>query len=61
TNDNDIAHISKVGANIRKIDPSFDARTYGFTSLSKLFDNLTDFEIIKNEVGELNHPLVKRK
>lgn len=61
TNDNDIAHISTVGANIRKIDPSFDARTYGYTSLSKLFDNLPDFEIIKNEVGELNHPLVKRK
>ncbi len=61
TNENDVAYISKLGGNIRKIDPSFDARTYGYSSLSKLFENLPDFEVIKNEVGELNHPLVKRK
>ena len=61
TNDNDIAYISQVGANIRKIDPSFDARAYGYNSLSKLFEKLDDFEVIKNEVGELNHPLLKRK
>lgn len=61
TDENDIAYISKVGANIRKIDPSFDARTYGYNSLSKLFENLDDFQVIKNEVGELNHPLIKRK
>ncbi|WP_417430544.1 NYN domain-containing protein [Halpernia sp.] len=61
TDENDIAYISKVGANIRKIDPSFDARTYNYATLSKLFENLSDFEVIRNEVGELNHPLVKRK
>ncbi|UYW01940.1 NYN domain-containing protein [Flavobacterium agricola] len=61
TNDNDIAYIAQVGTNIRKIDPSFDARAYGYNSLSKLFENLDDFVVIKNEVGELNHPLVKRK
>lgn len=61
TNENDTAYISKVGGNIRKIDPGFDARAYGFSSLSKLFENLPDFEVIRNEVGDLNHPLVKRK
>lgn len=61
TDENDIAYISKVGANIRKIDPSFDARSYGYTSLSKLFEDLKDYQVIRNEVGELNHPLVKRK
>ena len=61
TDDNDIAYISKVGANIHKIDPSFDARSYGFATLSKLFENLPQFQVIRNEVGELNHPLVKRK
>ena len=61
TDENDTAYISKVGGNIRKIDPSFDARTYGYSSLSKLFEALPDFEVIRNEVGELNHPLVKRK
>jgi len=60
TNDNDIAYISQVGANIRKIDPSFDARAYGYNSLSKLFEKLEEYSVIKNEVGELNHPLLKR-
>lgn len=61
TDENDIAYISKVGANIHKIDPSFDARSYGFATLSKLFEKLAHFEVIRNEVGQLNHPLVKRK
>lgn len=61
TDENDTAYISKVGGNIRKIDPSFDARTYGYSSLSKLFESLADFQVIRNEVGDLNHPLVKRK
>lgn len=61
TNESDTTYISNVGGNIRKIDPSFDARTYGYSSLSKLFENLAGFEVIRNKVGDLNHPLVKRK
>lgn len=61
TDENEIAYISKVGGNIRKIDPSFDTRTYNFATLSKLFENLDEYEVIKNEVGALNHPLVKRR
>lgn len=57
----DTAFISKVGASIRKIDPSFDSRTYGFSNLSKLFENLPDFEVIKNDVNGLNHPILKKK
>lgn len=60
-NEEDQAYISKVGANIRKIDPSFDSRTYGFKSLTKLFENLNNFEVLKNNVGGLNHPLIKHK
>lgn len=59
--ENETAYISTVGANIRKIDPSFDTRTYSYKSLSKLFENLDDYEVIKNKIGELNHPLLKRK
>ena len=59
--ENEIAHISKIGLNIRKIDPSFDTRTYNFSTLSKLFENLEEYEVIRNEVGELNHPLIRRK
>ncbi|WP_255478222.1 NYN domain-containing protein [Rhizosphaericola mali] len=61
TDENETAYISAVGANIRKIDPSFDTRTYNIPTLSKLFEKLDKFEVIKNEVGSLNHPLVKRK
>lgn len=59
--ENEIAYISTIGANIRKIDPSFDTRTYNFKSLSKLFENLEEYEVITNKSGALNHPLLKRK
>ncbi|SFU53579.1 OST-HTH/LOTUS domain-containing protein [Pustulibacterium marinum] len=57
----DEAHLSKVGANIRKIDPGFDARAYGYSNLTKLFANLEKYTVLKNVVGGLNHPLVKMK
>ncbi|KFF13403.1 NYN domain-containing protein [Chryseobacterium soli] len=57
-NENDMAFISTLGTNIRKIDPSFDSRTYGYSTLSKLFDDLPLFEVVRNET---NHPLLKRK
>ncbi|MEO6901779.1 MAG: NYN domain-containing protein [Bacteroidia bacterium] len=59
TNEEDNAHISTLGLNIRKIDPSFDPRTYGFKSLTKLFENIDKYEVIKNEVGGFNHPLLR--
>lgn len=54
-------HISQVGLNIRKINPSFDPRAFGFKTLTQLFESLPDYEVIKNKVGGLNHPMVKRK
>jgi uncharacterized protein (TIGR00288 family) len=61
TNDDDIAYISALGLNIRKIDPSFDPRTYGFKTLTKLFQNIDKFEVMKKEVGGSNQPLLKIK
>ena len=60
-NEEDKAHISTLGLNIRKIDPSFDPRSYGFKNLTKLFESIDKFEVIKNEVGGLNHPLIRVK
>ena len=54
-------YISKVGLALRKIDPSFDPRTYGFKTLTQLFESLDKYEVIRNDVNGLNHPLVKRK
>lgn len=61
TNEDEETFISKVGSSLRKIDPSFDPRTFGFKNLTQLFDNLDKYEIVKNEVNGLNHPLVRRK
>lgn len=61
TNEDDETFIAKIGLALRKIDPSFDARTFGFKNLTQLLDSLDKYEIIKNEVNGLNHPLVKLK
>jgi uncharacterized LabA/DUF88 family protein len=61
TNEEENAYISTLGVNIRKIDPSFDPRSYGFKNLTKLFENIDKFEVIKNEVRGLNHPLLRMK
>jgi hypothetical protein len=60
-NEDDEAYISHIGTNLRKIDPSFDARTYGFRNLTKLFESIEKYQIVKNIVNGLNHPLVRLK
>ena len=59
TNEEEEAYIAKVGSSLRKIDPSFDSRTYGFKTLTHLFESLDKYTVVKNEVNGLNHPLVK--
>jgi uncharacterized LabA/DUF88 family protein len=61
TNEEDEAFIAKVGSSLRKIDPSFDPRTYGFKTLTQLFKSIKKYTNVKNEVNGLNHPLVKLK
>ncbi|HZL11249.1 MAG TPA: NYN domain-containing protein [Prolixibacteraceae bacterium] len=60
-NEEEATLIANIGGNLRKIDPSFDSRTYGFKNLTQLFSKLKEYELIKHEVGGVNHPLVKRK
>lgn len=59
TNEDDEAYIAHVGSSLRKIDPSFDPRTYHFKSLTQLFESIDKYKVIKNVVNGLNHPLVK--
>lgn len=59
TNEGDITFISKLGSALRQIDPSFDPRSFGFKNLTHLLENLEKFEIVKNDVNGLNHPLVR--
>jgi uncharacterized protein (TIGR00288 family) len=60
-NESDEAYISSIGFNLRKLDPSFDCRTYGFKTLTQLFSSLKDFVVVDNFINGLNHPLLKRK
>lgn len=54
-------YIAQIGLNLRKINPSFDPRAYGFKNLSQLFEKLPSYQIIRNEVKGLNHPIIKKK
>lgn len=54
-------YISQVGLNLRKINPSFDPRAYGFKNLTRLFEDLEEYVVINNKIGGLNHPMVKKK
>lgn len=53
-------YVSTMGLNLRKLDPSFDCRTYGFKTLTQLFAKLRDFVVVDNVVNGLNNPLIKR-
>lgn len=59
--DDDQAYMSEVGSIMRKIDPTFDVRSHGFSTLSALFKALNNYEVIDNKVGALNHYLLRRK
>ncbi|MDR2036619.1 MAG: NYN domain-containing protein [Bacteroidales bacterium] len=59
--EDDEVYIAQVGLSLRKIDPSFDSRAYGFKNLTKLFESIKKYEVVKNVVNGLNQPLVKLK
>jgi uncharacterized LabA/DUF88 family protein len=43
SNENGAANLGEVGTALRKLDPGFDPRTYGFGTMSSLFKNLSEF------------------
>ena len=60
--ENETAYLSEVGLGLRKLDPSFDHRNYGFKSLADLFRSLKDrFELISKDINGLKVYLVKKK
>jgi uncharacterized LabA/DUF88 family protein len=61
TNESNEVNISTIGLNLRKLDPSFDCRTYGFKTITSLFAKLEGFEVIDNLINGRNHPVLKRK
>jgi len=60
-NESNEAYISTLGINLRKLDPSFDVRTYGCKTLTQFFSKLPGFEVVDNLINGLNNPLIKKK
>lgn len=60
-NESNEAYISTLGINLRKLDPSFDVRTYGCKTLTQFFSKLPGFLVVDNVINGLNNPLIKRK
>ncbi|MEO6838667.1 MAG: NYN domain-containing protein, partial [Ginsengibacter sp.] len=60
-NESNEAYISTLGINLRKLDPSFDVRTYGCKTLTQFFSKLPGFAVVDNVINGLNNPLIKRK
>ncbi len=61
SNESDEVNVSTIGSNLRKLDPSFDPRTYGYKSLTHLLKNVKNFEMIDNIINGLNYHMMKRK
>lgn len=61
TNEEEEVYIAHIGTTLRKIDPSFDPRSYGFRTLTQLFASIDKYKIMRNVVNGLNQPLVKLK
>lgn len=60
-NESNEAYISTLGNNLRKLDPSFDVRSYGCKTLTQFFVNLPQFAIKENIINGINNPIIKRK
>lgn len=60
--DNGLAYMGEIGVALRKIDPSFDSRTYGFGSITSLFKRLSDlFELVYQDNGTSLYVKLKGK
>ncbi|HMS65427.1 MAG TPA: NYN domain-containing protein [Ignavibacteria bacterium] len=58
--DDDLAYLSGIGIQLRRLDPSFDPRTYGFYSLTGLFKSLsTEYEFIYKSKN--SPPCIRKK
>lgn len=50
--DNSLAYMGEMGTALRKLDPSFDSRTYGSATMTSLFKRLPDlFELVYKDNG----------
>ncbi|MGD1847099.1 MAG: NYN domain-containing protein [Salibacteraceae bacterium] len=59
--ENEMAYLGRMGEALRKIEPSFDPRTYGYPLLSKLIKSMTGhFEVVYPEGSDSAYVKLKR-
>jgi uncharacterized protein (TIGR00288 family) len=58
-NDNDQAYIATLGSNLRKLDPSFDVRAFGYKTLTQLISAIDSFVVTKSDAG--GHLMSRKK
>ena len=59
--EDELAYVSQIGTNLRRIDPSFDTRAFGFKNLTRLFESLSNYEVVRKDFNGKIHALIKRK
>ncbi len=59
--EDEIAYVSQIGTSLRRIDPSFDTRAFGFKNLTRLLESLPNYEVVKKDFNGIVHALVKKK
>jgi len=60
-NESNEAYVSTLGINLRKLDPSFDVRSYGCKTLTQFFSQLPQYKVMDNVVNGINNPILKKK
>jgi len=62
SDDNGLAYMGEMGTALRKLDPSFDSRTYGSATMTNLFKRLPDlFELVYKDNGSSLYLKIKDK
>lgn len=54
-------YLANLGIHIQKLNPTFDARAYGYESLSDYLKSQKGYKLIDNFVNGLNHPMVEKE
>lgn len=60
-NESNEAYIATLGNNLRKLDPSFDVRSYGCKTLTQFFAKLPQYIVKDNFINGINNPIIRKK
>ncbi|MET0393862.1 MAG: NYN domain-containing protein [Chitinophagaceae bacterium] len=61
SNEQEEAYISTLGFHIRRLDPSFDARAFGYKTLTQLMASLPEYELLYKEVNGDQQRIVRKR